>query len=176
VASTGFCSHEALDCGETVEGSCRSIEDCPSCEERPDCVWLQCNRLDSGLSNITTIQFNNRTGLSGFFVYSRLPRVEEVVEVWFMMGNLSVFVVDTVDFVALGASQSVFSACLPEDSIDTVVGQYETDEVVCDTDTGCSSPTVNQLSAQVSTISTSVGAAGGGGIGCFCGSCVIALL
>jgi hypothetical protein len=37
-------------------------------------------------------------------------------------------------------------------------------------------PLVSQLQAQVGTISTAVGAAGGGGIGCFCGSCIVAVL
>jgi len=125
------------------------------------------------------VTINNSTGLSGLYLHHRLPRVEEVVPVWFRLRNLTVFLVDQVDFVALGAAQNVFSACLPSGAIDSVIEQYEGGEsrVTCEVSDDCSVPSViDTLAAQVGSISTSVGVAGGGGVGCFCGSCIIALL
>jgi len=104
-----------------------------------------------------------------------------------------VFILDEASFVALGllfstsifsyltasvgASQSVFAECLPSDAISEIEAQYDKDpDVQCAVDDTCAGVQTNQLTAQVGTISTAIGAAGGGGIGCFCGSCLIAFI
>lgn len=154
---------------------CNSIGTCNDCEETSGCSWLECTRDSSALSNVTTIVVNNATGLNSFYTYSSIPALEDIVDAWFQMASLRVFFITQEDFVALGASQGVFSGCIASSSVSDVSNQYDDSDVTCDVSTDCIT-VQNQLSAQVATISTSVGAAGGGSVGCFCGSCLIAVL
>jgi len=119
---------------------------------------------------------NNGTGLMLFYLPKSSEVLEEAVEVWFKLNEWSAFLVDSVDFVSIGASQNQFSACLPKSGVDSVKKQYEEQSnSICEVSTSeCSVD--NQLSAQVSTITTSVGVAGGGAVGCFCGSCLVAII
>jgi len=85
---------------------------------------------------------------------------------------MRVFVVDAVDFVAIGtqvsfliyqlssthstqlfSSQGVFSGCVAASSIDAVAQQYQdSSNIVCDTTPDCSNLVVNQLSDQVCSL------------------------
>eukprot|EP01102_Stenamoeba_stenopodia_P012551 TRINITY_DN3980_c0_g1_i2.p1 TRINITY_DN3980_c0_g1~~TRINITY_DN3980_c0_g1_i2.p1 ORF type:complete len:663 (+),score=97.97 TRINITY_DN3980_c0_g1_i2:121-2109(+) len=173
-SNTGLCYHEPLsDCQ-----NCNSKTSCADCGASSGCSWLECQRADSAanaLSNITTIMLNNDTQLMLFYLPKRSAALENVVDIWFKLNDWSAYVIDSVDFVAIGASQNQFSTCLPDESVDTVKKQYEdSGNSVCDVSSDCAAQ--NQLSAQVGTISTSIGVAGGGAVGCFCGSCIVALV
>jgi len=120
---------------------------------------------------------NNDTQLMLFYIPLRSEMMEKTVDVWFRLNQWSAFMVDSVDFVAIGASQNQFSACLPVGGIDSVTKEYEEQgNSICEVADNTCKTTENQLSAQVGTISTSVGVAGGGAVGCFCGSCLVAIV
>eukprot|EP01102_Stenamoeba_stenopodia_P022137 TRINITY_DN9125_c0_g1_i1.p1 TRINITY_DN9125_c0_g1~~TRINITY_DN9125_c0_g1_i1.p1 ORF type:complete len:134 (-),score=35.52 TRINITY_DN9125_c0_g1_i1:105-506(-) len=88
---------------------------------------------------------------------------------------MRVFIVDKVDFLALGDSQNVFGACIADDTVSEVSKQYSSRDVTCSASTNCESREFNQLQDKIGTISASIGAAAGGS-GCICGICVVALL
>lgn len=125
---------------------------------------------------MTSFLINNSTQLSVLFTSNPASRLRELLDVWFELNSMSVFLVNETDFVSLGQAQGVFGACLSDDSVDEVARSYEATDVTCEVSKDCRAPEVNLLSSQVGTIATSVGAAGGGGVGCFCGACVVAVL
>lgn len=123
---------------------------------------------------MTTTILNNGTKTYAFYTYIEIPVLEQIIEVQFRLGQMRVFIIDQVDFVSLGSAQSSFGQCLSDGAVSTVANQFDPDQVTCAVSTDCA--TNNQLQAQIATISTSVGAAGGGSVGCFCGSCLVAVV
>jgi len=139
---------------------------------------LECSSSTSGFANITTVALNNKTenNLQAIYSTSRIKSLEGILDVWFVMGEMQVFILEGVEFLQIGESLKTFSGCIGSDDTDTVSKQYESVEgVSCSVNSGCE-VVANQLQAQISSITTSVGVAGGGGVGCFCGSCLIVAL
>ena len=90
---------------------------------------------------------------------------------------MQVFILNELDFSLIGESFNAFSGCISSADVKAVSNQYQSsaaEGVSCSVNSGCEA--TNQLQAQIGTISTSIGVAGGGGVGCFCGSCLIAVL
>eukprot|EP01102_Stenamoeba_stenopodia_P000803 TRINITY_DN10751_c0_g1_i1.p1 TRINITY_DN10751_c0_g1~~TRINITY_DN10751_c0_g1_i1.p1 ORF type:complete len:946 (+),score=127.91 TRINITY_DN10751_c0_g1_i1:172-3009(+) len=160
-----------------ASSDCRSIVDCNSCGSSSSCAWVECVKDTPELSsNLTSINLNNDTGMLALYSYSEVPGLQDFADVWFRMGDMRVYVLDTSEISAFGQGLQTFGACVSNSAVDEVIQQYETIDVTCDIDSSCLSRETNQLSAQIGSITTSVGVAGGGGVGCFCGSCLIAFL
>lgn len=89
---------------------------------------------------------------------------------------MRVFIIDKIDYIALGSTQTVFGDCLPDSAVKDVEKQYDPNEVTCQVTPDCEPFETNQLNAQVSTILPAVSVAGSVGVGCFCGSFLVATL
>lgn len=192
---TGECTFSPIGSCGVDSADCRSLGDCSSCSSQAGCSWLSCTRSDSFLSNVTVYSLNNSsrafnlsssdldyeetTSFSAITSEQEVPFLEDLFEVHFRLGERWVFLVDGQDFLELGRAQSVFAECLSEDSTDQVTARYESggEDIICAVlDNSCEVQSFDLLASQVGTIGTSVGVAGGAGVGCFCGSCIVAVL
>jgi len=119
---------------------------------------------------------NNKTNLMLIYTPKRSKMLETVVDIQYKFNSLSAFVMESKEFVSLGATQRTFSACMSSNSIDEAIEQYEeSGDVTCSASESDCLETTNALADQVTAITASVGATAGS-TGCFAGSCIVALL